>query len=124
MPHNPLKSDIWSFGVTFFYMALGYYPFQAKNVFEIAKTIKMGLYKLKSNTPTIIKSIIERTLIVNPEKRATFHELRLMVEKEIEITKIPLSRSAPVTSSPSLRARKTFLTKPKTFKRVHSLVYA
>lgn len=39
---NPFKADIWSLGITFFYMATGYFPFQGSSRDKIERKIQHG----------------------------------------------------------------------------------
>ena len=38
----PFKADIWALGITFYYMAVGTYPFKKKDIEDIRKAILFG----------------------------------------------------------------------------------
>ena len=73
---NPFKADIWSLGITFYYMATGNYPFTSKNPDELKKMIKDAKidffkYKMNPNIILLISKMIEK----NPSDRLTAEKL-------------------------------------------------
>lgn len=45
--HNE-KVDIWSFGLIFYFLLVGYLPFQGKPLVELVKKIKRGKYEMNN----------------------------------------------------------------------------
>lgn len=73
--YNPLKADIWSLGVTFFYMATKSYPFYSANKQEFIKIVNTGLFPFYKIAYTPLRQLILRCLDLNPETRASIDEL-------------------------------------------------
>ena len=95
--HNPIKTDVWAFGVTLFYLVTSNYPFDSSSIQSLQKTQKYGYYQYNTNVPRFVKEIISRCLQVDPNKRATFSELYDMVKQQVnsfQATKVPSIRPA------------------------------
>lgn len=68
---NPFKADIWSLGITFFFMATGCFPFQSKNIEEIKKMIRerkidFMKYKINPNIILLINKMTEKNVVDRP----------------------------------------------------------
>ena len=76
-PYNPLLADLWSFGVTLYYLVEGRFPFPVKHMVGVLNFFKTGITEchLEGKDP-IIQFILANTLIVNPFKRMSFKELK------------------------------------------------
>ncbi|EAY00930.1 CAMK family protein kinase [Trichomonas vaginalis G3] len=73
--YNPLKADIWTIGVTFFYIATRRYPFYSSNPEILNNVIEAGVYSSFKVRNLELRQIISRCLDVLPEKRPTVDEL-------------------------------------------------
>lgn len=76
--YNPLKSDIWAIGVTFYFIATRRYPFYSSNPQVLMNVIEAGVYPAFKVKNILLRNVISRCLEVNPEKRATIQELLKM----------------------------------------------
>ena len=63
--------DIWSAGVTLYYMLGGVQPFKANSIKELEKNIKKGDFKPLEEVSSEANDIIKGMLQVNPKKRFT-----------------------------------------------------
>ena len=106
-PYDPIKADIWSFGVTMYNIAVGQHPYQCRYENQIKTLIKMGYPAIPKHIPPEIQKIIEKALVINPDERATATELLALVP---EIRKFKISQSTDEKSKVRLtRKRMSFL---------------
>lgn len=83
-PYNPMKADIWSFGVTLYYLVTGYYPFPLGNQQQLIKAISKGDYEIPRTVKGTIKNIIKGAIVVDPNERMLFSQMRMLISKEME----------------------------------------
>ena len=83
-PYNPLKADVWSFGITIYYLASGKLPFTLTSAQALKQAIQLGNIVFPMNMPKIARTLLLRCLDVNPNKRITFHELKDIVESALD----------------------------------------
>ena len=83
-PHDPFKADVWSFGVTLYYLATGKYPFYANGRKDILKLIMGETYTIPFDMNETIRNIIRNCLQIDPSKRMSFAQMKLIVDNEIE----------------------------------------
>ncbi|EAX90214.1 CAMK family protein kinase [Trichomonas vaginalis G3] len=76
--YNPIKADIWSLGVTMFYMATKTYPFIASHPDLILKLIDNGNYPIFAVKNPNLRRIIMKCLQVDPSQRPTCEEILAM----------------------------------------------
>ena len=67
--------DIWSAGVTLYYMLGGVQPFKANSILELEKTIMSGEYKELEEVSKEANKLIKGMLQVNPKKRLGVDEI-------------------------------------------------
>lgn len=69
-PFNPFKSDIWSLGCTFYFLATGTLPFYSRNLSALEWMIGNAEYKFPPNIDLRIMRLIRSMLKVEEEHRA------------------------------------------------------
>ena len=67
------KSDLWSLGITIYYLFNKVYPFSGKNKKEILNNIKRGLVK-KISENSDFNDLVNKLLEVDPEERMSWKE--------------------------------------------------
>ena len=65
------KSDIWSLGISIYYMIFEKYPFNGKNKEEILNDIKSNK-KLKSSNNILLDDLLYKMLTVDLNKRISW----------------------------------------------------
>ena len=76
--HNGYKGpacDIWSAGVTLYYMLAGEQPFKAGSISELEKIIKAGDFKEIEGVSKEANNLISKILQVNPKSRLSLDEI-------------------------------------------------
>lgn len=93
--YNPIKSDIWSIGVSFFYLATGFYPFFSRDAATQIRQINTGIYPIFLIESGHLREVIMDCLNVNPEERFSVDELlaltyfdSLKAKKEVQKNRI------------------------------------
>ena len=107
--YDPLKADVWSLGVTFYYIATKRLPFISTTTKEylIAQIIK-GFYDDTIIDNSSLRNLIARCLCLDPNKRPTVSQLLehpfLNREKE---QRTPLNASKCLTTSAAIFASRS-----------------
>ena len=83
-PYDPFKADVWSFGVTLYYLAFRQLPWLANNKRDYEQLMKMGCLQIPVSAHPTIKKIILRCIVLNPEERASVPELIQIVNKTVD----------------------------------------
>ena len=131
-PYNPMRADIWSFGVLVYYMALGRLPFAVGNYQDFKKSIAAGSYNIPKSLNPKIALIIRKTLVVDPTKRMSFQEISNLVEEEIKPDPFcvhregalpPLYNSQNAATMICRKTNKFTLTKIKSRLKSHNLTF-
>lgn len=76
--HSNVKGrplDVWSIGVTFFKLAMGYYPFDSKNIDKLKLLIETTEPIYIDTVDPRLRNLFEGCLKKNPEERITIDEL-------------------------------------------------
>ena len=71
MSYHGAASDIWSCGVILFALLTGRLPFDDENIRVLLQKVKNGRYTVPADLPGDAKDLIDRMLVVDPEKRIT-----------------------------------------------------
>lgn len=85
----PFKADIWALGITFFYMAVGSYPFKKKDTDDIRRAIIYGELDFGNHKVNPeVRYLINKMITKNPEARPTAEKLlKLPVFQSHKISK-------------------------------------
>ena len=73
--YNGKLADIWSIGIILYYMNCGDLPFIGKNNKEIQKNIINCKIEYPSNIPFIIKDLLSKILVINPNNRISIKDI-------------------------------------------------
>lgn len=73
--YDPEKSDLWSAGITLFYLLSGRLPFNDKNIKELYKKIVDGYLDFPKNLSNDAMDILKAVLRTNPRQRPSFQEV-------------------------------------------------
>lgn len=73
--YDPEKSDLWSAGITLFYLLAGRLPFNDKNIKELYKKIVDGTLDFPKNLSNDAIDLLRAVLRTNPRQRPSFKEV-------------------------------------------------
>ncbi|KAI5547425.1 protein serine/threonine kinase protein [Trichomonas vaginalis G3] len=76
--YTPMKSDIWSLGVTLYFLATQTYPFNAPDIEKLKQCISIGLFATDKVQNKNLLAVISKCLDRDPEKRPTADEILQM----------------------------------------------
>lgn len=107
--YNPLKADIWSLGVTMYYVATSLYPFQADDPYTLQEKIQSGVYNETKIPDFELRAVIKKCLDIDPNNRPDPLEILQMPYFMSVITK---STDRVSLNSPSTRSH-NLIVKPK-----------
>lgn len=69
--HDPFKADMWSLGVTFYYMTTGMLPWDMTNKVTLQKSILNAEYFIPKSVDLKVREIIKFLIRIEPEDRPT-----------------------------------------------------
>lgn len=72
--YNPIQADVWSLGVTILALGIGSIPWKARTQAEMVAAVCTGSYTIPMNIPTVIKALVKRMMILNPDERINMEE--------------------------------------------------
>ena len=73
--YTGFQSDVWSAGVTLYYMLSGNLPFKGNNIHDLENAILLGEYHKIRDISYEANDIIEKMLKLNPSERITIDEI-------------------------------------------------
>jgi serine/threonine protein kinase len=73
--YDRFLADIYSLGVTFYYMTEGKYPFNTSDSSELRASIVIGNFDLPNNVETSFREIIIQMMKLDPKQRLTISQL-------------------------------------------------
>lgn len=73
--YDPIKADIWSAGVTFYYLSTGYLPWVFQDKVSLIKAIESASIEFPSSIPLAFKEFLQYMLNKDPSKRQTAEQL-------------------------------------------------
>ena len=73
--YEGFECDIWSAGVTLYYMVAGFQPFKANNIKDLQKIILSGKYNKLKGVSNEINDLIDGMLQVDPKKRFNINQI-------------------------------------------------
>ena len=73
--YNPFSGDIWSLGVTFYYLFFGKLPFNGKDIFELQQSILNDEPTYPDDFDPQLVDLIKKMLIKKPKNRISVKEI-------------------------------------------------
>ena len=80
-PYDPIKSDIWSLGVTIYLLSMGSYPFETHNLTEFVEKISNAKLELPNSLHPAIHRLIHHTIVSDPSKRWDIQQIALFLDQ-------------------------------------------
>jgi serine/threonine protein kinase len=72
---DAFRCDVWSLGVTFYYMAVGQMPWQAESSVQLEGIIKSGVYQVPAGVSMGFRAVLRKMLTVDPNQRASLESI-------------------------------------------------
>lgn len=114
-PYDPKKADIFSVGVTFFFLVTGTFPWDLSNSIDLCKSVLFKKPRLEYINDRDLFQIISECLSYDPKKRPTVDELlKHPIFSHVPVARSNLPQNFPkLTSQSKIIKRNTLLIKPK-----------
>ena len=87
--YDPYKAQIWSLGVTIYFLATGMVPFNSHDITELRLMLNTGYYRIPTFVSPVVSEIIRFCLQHDPSKRATIIELKTLIEDYMKTSNVP-----------------------------------
>ncbi|EAY11011.1 CAMK family protein kinase [Trichomonas vaginalis G3] len=101
--YNPMAADIWSLGVTLFYIATNTYPFFSNDQNKLIEKIESGEFPSEIIDSRHLRDLITKCITVDPNERPTVSQLLELPYfnnlRNIGGEKLPLIRKDPIMES-------------------------
>ena len=110
-PYNPFTADIWSFGVTLYYLIEGRFPYPVRYMNGVLNFFNTGIKNSQlEGKDEIIAYILQNTLVVNPQQRKSFKELKEAFIQSNEYKTFQLRTKTKIPKPTTLDFRKRNMT--------------
>ena len=86
-----MKADIFSFVIMLYYLMTNTYPLEEQTLQGLLQMAKTGYYHLPTSIELVYRNIIAMCLIVNPDKRASFIDIKEYLNKMNDESKLQIN---------------------------------
>ena len=76
VPYKGFATDCWAFGVLFYRVIVGSFPFHSKNTNELKKNIAAMNFSVPKRVSQDARRVIEALLVLSPSERATMQQIK------------------------------------------------
>jgi serine/threonine protein kinase len=106
--YDPFKADIWSLGVTFFFLAIGKVPWVSELPTQLQKEISTGCFTVPSSLDGPFAHVLREMMNVDARQRPSAADLLKMspfAEADVKqgFVQVKTATKAPVAAAPGIR---------------------